>query len=77
MNKKPLPILYKKKEYCCGCTACYAVCPQNAIYMEADQEGFLYPIIREKICLRCYQCISVCAFKEAQKIKGFYKVKDK
>jgi len=26
-----IPVLYKRKEECCGCTACYAICPKEAI----------------------------------------------
>lgn len=26
-NKERLPLLYNKKEYCCGCGACANVCP--------------------------------------------------
>ena len=33
---KELPILYKRKEECCGCTACYAICPKEAISMVED-----------------------------------------
>lgn len=29
-----------KKENCCGCHACYNVCPKFAINMVADKEGF-------------------------------------
>ena len=56
MNKKR-PNLYKEKKKCCGCSACYAICPINAIHMEEDDEGFLYPIIS------CYKCLDICAFK--------------
>ena len=31
------------KVNCSGCTACYAVCPQSAIEMKLDEEGFKYP----------------------------------
>ena len=31
MNKIDLPVLYERKEECCGCTACYAICPNDAI----------------------------------------------
>ena len=58
-----VPVLYDKKEECCGCTACYAVCPANAITMEADEEGFEYPVIVEEHCIRCYKCMQVCPFK--------------
>lgn len=60
---KELPILYTRKEDCCGCTACYAVCQKEAITMEPDQEGFDYPVIDETKCIRCYRCIEVCPIK--------------
>lgn len=43
-----IPVLYKRKEECCGCTACYAICPKKAIFMVEDEEGFEYPQIDEK-----------------------------
>lgn len=43
-----IPILFKSKEDCCGCTACYAICPKMAISMVEDEEGFDYPQINEK-----------------------------
>lgn len=57
---KKIPVLYEKKEFCSGCTACYAVCPKNAIDMKADEEGFLYPVISEEKCVSCQKCISIC-----------------
>ena len=60
---KDIPILFKQKEDCCGCTACYSVCPQVAIVMQEDKEGFEYPVINESICVRCYRCIAVCPMK--------------
>lgn len=65
---KDLPILYNRKEECCGCSACYSICPQNAISMEPDEQGFLYPIIQESRCITCHLCIKVCPIKE-QKTK--------
>lgn len=64
-SDKPIPVLYERKELCCGCTACYAICPKNAITMEPDEEGFLYPDIDEEKCVRCYQCLNVCPIKAA------------
>lgn len=55
--------LFSDKEYCCGCTACYSVCPKNAINMKADNEGFLYPEIDVKKCVRCMKCVNICVFK--------------
>jgi len=70
-NNKKLPKLYEKRENCCGCSACYAICPANAIIMEFDEEGFLYPIVDVSKCIGCFKCLSVCAFKSDQKIRGF------
>ncbi len=64
---KDLPVLYTRKEECCGCTACCAICPKDAISMKPDDEGFDYPIIDEEKCVRCYQCIKVCPIKVRQK----------
>lgn len=45
---------------CCGCTACYAICPKNAITMHADSEGFKYPVIDKDKCIDCGLCCKVC-----------------
>ena len=66
-NNKPIPVLYERKEDCCGCTACYAICPKSAIEMKEDEEGFDYPQINEEICVRCGMCLKVCPIKEAKK----------
>ncbi len=59
------------KEDCCGCTACMNICPQNAIEMKEDVEGFLYPYINETKCVNCGLCKKVCPIinntKETQK----------
>ena len=58
-----IPVLYGKKEECCGCTACYAVCPQKAIRMVEDEEGFEYPSIDVGKCICCHKCVEVCPMK--------------
>lgn len=47
---------------CCGCTACYSVCPKNAITMQADGKGFLYPAINSELCVNCKLCEKICNF---------------
>ena len=64
--KKEMPILFKNKEDCCGCTACYAICLMDAIQMVEDEEGFLYPHINQNLCIRCNQCTKVCPIKKAK-----------
>lgn len=61
--EKDVPILFIHKNECCGCGACYSVCPKNAIFMVKDEEGFLYPQIKESLCIRCGVCKSVCLYK--------------
>lgn len=63
MQERELPVLFSRKEECCGCTACYCVCPKDAIKMVEDEEGFLYPEIYEDKCVRCYMCMKVCPLK--------------
>lgn len=65
---KTIPKLYEQKKDCCGCTACFSICPKEAITMEEDSEGFLYPQIDEQKCIRCYQCMGVCPIKAAKSI---------
>ena len=45
---------------CAGCAACYAICPRRAISMKTDNEGFLYPIIDQSLCVDCGLCEKVC-----------------
>ena len=65
-SRKIIPILYERKEDCCGCTACLAICPQQAIKMVEDEEGFEYPEIVEEKCVGCGICLKVCPVKEAK-----------
>lgn len=58
-----VPVLYSRKEECCGCSACSAICPKQAIVMVEDEEGFEYPHISEDKCINCGLCIRVCTFK--------------
>ncbi len=47
-------------EYCTGCTACASACPRNCISMIADTEGFCFPIVNVKCCVKCGLCEKSC-----------------
>lgn len=54
-----------KKSECCGCSACFTVCPVGAVKMQEDEEGFLYPVIDREKCINCGSCDDICNFKKA------------
>lgn len=56
-------VLFEDKKECCGCGACMNICPKNAITMEPDPSGFLYPCIHDDICIECGACKKVCAYQ--------------
>lgn len=58
------------KELCCGCSACFSICPQNAIKMERDEEGFQYPKIDKDKCINCGLCKKVCPILNKHKINN-------
>ena len=49
-----------EKELCCGCSACEAVCPKEAVTMTADSEGFLRPVVDAERCVDCGLCQKKC-----------------
>lgn len=55
-----IQLLYEKKGLCCGCSACYDICPQSAIKMIEDNEGFYYPNIDSSKCINCGLCEVIC-----------------
>lgn len=48
------------KSQCCGCTACASICAHDAITMQPDKEGFLYPRVDINKCVDCGLCVKVC-----------------
>lgn len=71
-------IIINDKERCCGCTACYSACPQNAIGMFEDEEGFQYPKVDKNKCIDCGLCIQRCPLhtgNHAPETQYFYAVK--
>lgn len=63
------------KSKCCGCTACYAVCPHDAIIMKPDALGFMYPEVDMEVCVDCGLCERVCPhpkeYPEANPLKVY------
>lgn len=72
--EKPFDICYK--EICSGCSACANVCPVNAISMQSDKEGFLYPEIDFEKCIKCGKCRNICPvankYKDTEQIPNVY-----
>lgn len=48
---------------CCGCAACSAICPVQAISMQENERGFKVPIIDNRKCIDCKACQKVCREK--------------
>jgi coenzyme F420 hydrogenase subunit beta len=45
---------------CAGCGFCAGCCPQTAVKMELNSQGFFVPTVVEKACLHCGICLGVC-----------------
>lgn len=45
---------------CTECSACYNICPHQAITMGTDGKGFHTPIVDSKKCVECRMCERVC-----------------
>jgi coenzyme F420-reducing hydrogenase beta subunit len=68
------------KTKCCGCSTCFNICPKEAIRMEYDSEGFLYPKIDDAKCIKCGLCLKVCPItnnKKENKVLDVYGAKNK
>ena len=64
------------RKICTGCKACYNICPQSAIKMNTDDEGFWISEINEKLCINCGLCEKVCPatkkrLKESNVLKAY------
>ena len=52
-------------EKCTGCCLCNDVCPVDAISMNANEQGFIHPIIDENKCIDCGKCLALCPLNGA------------
>ncbi len=59
----------KDKRKCTGCEACAQICPTQAITLERDSEGFLYPKVNIELCINCDKCEVVCPVIHPQKAR--------
>ncbi len=62
--------LFLQKKECYGCTACINICPNGAITMFPDEQGFLYPQINPCLCIECELCLKVCPFHNSFHMDG-------
>jgi len=61
---------------CTGCAACSNICPQDAIDMREDAEGFEYPYIQEDRCTDCGLCEEICPVLSKDRLPKFRKIPD-
>lgn len=54
-----------EERLCTGCAACSQICPQGAVLMIANDEGFLYPHINGSLCNSCDLCLRTCPVNQA------------
>jgi coenzyme F420-reducing hydrogenase beta subunit len=67
-KRKGLKNTISQYQFCYGCGACTAICPQKIIELKLNKDGFYQPIIvDEKSCLLCGLCLSVCAYHDKDK----------
>lgn len=62
-------ILTNDFEKCCGCGACEQVCPQKAIELKPNEEGFLYPVLNKSLCVECGLCKKICAYDNEMNLR--------
>lgn len=61
---------YKK---CTICQACINICPKGCIKLDILKEEFHYPIIDNKICIKCGRCEKVCPVLNPLELEIYHK----
>lgn len=59
-----------EKGRCTGCGACFNKCPEGAVKMTYDAEGFLYPEVDREKCIECGLCQKVCPELDLKKTES-------
>lgn len=62
-------VLFNEKKDCSGCGGCMNICPRQAITMEEDEYGFLYPVIHQDHCISCGLCNRVCSYQHKDEVQ--------
>lgn len=57
------------REKCIGCGICSKKCPKDAITMESDSNGFIYPKLDLNKCINCNLCRKVCPINNKKETK--------
>jgi len=61
-------ILTGNKADCCGCKACEQICAHHTLSLQEDEEGFLYPVLDESVCVNCGLCEKVCPMSYGEEL---------
>lgn len=60
---------------CCGCGGCAQLCPKQAITMQPNEDGFLYPHVDYAACTDCGLCTARCPVAQqpkAEPVSAYY-----
>ena len=61
--------IHNEKGFCTGCTACMNICPNQAVCMQKNDEGFIEAYIDETKCSDCGRCGAVCHLAQVKTIR--------
>ena len=48
------------KNNCCGCSVCIDICPQKALSLQEDTNGYFFPVLDKNKCVNCGLCEKNC-----------------